>query len=196
MVKPRSLRIMVTLSCTLLSVYIILCGCSCSGEPGYKKTKVTRVGVTFSFEYPRDFTKDRDSFASDESSVLVLEHFFKQRESDEKDGKILIDYFPMVSEGKKATSYTNYYIRNLKESTPDFALAERTTVQVSGIGSEMLSYTNRFPSGLNCDTTQYWDVFFDYGGRLWNIGLASNPELYEENLKNFKHLIQTFKFLK
>jgi hypothetical protein len=195
MIKNYSMRKIVILASTILLVCFILSCCSCFEESGHKKVVANKAGTKFSFEYPRTFTVDRDSFTSAEISTLVLEHFIKKSKSKEKDGTILIDYFPMVSEGLKAKSYTNYVVNALPKSTPDFVLAERTPVQVSGIDCEMISYTNRFPSGLNSDITQYWYVYFDYQGRLWHIGFASNPNLYEENRIHFMHLIQTFKFL-
>jgi hypothetical protein len=168
-------------------------GCSCNAE--YIEATVTKMGITFSFEYPSSYIDPSGTLTNEYPSGGVTEYV-----SD--NDRYLIKKIITVSIREASLEYPtsgvliDHAIEDLEMFWGQFELIERSNVRVAGIDGEMVVYSGYFQNlGYTSNHYQVWEVYLDYMGQIVIIMLYSTVNMADEAEADFEHLIQTFKFL-
>ena len=84
----------------------------------------------------------------------------------------------------------------------NYKVLEQTSVELSGAIGEQVIYfyktaiegpSNEPAGGL--EPTIARDIYFDYGGLVWNIAIISNQEVVDIHEVYFEHMLETFQFI-
>ena len=79
-----------------------------------------------------------------------------------------------------------------------FKLIERSSLVVSGVPAEEISYSWITTSGLGSTSSYEWTgkrIYFDNRGELWQITMESTLDKTLQGNSDFDHFLQTFKIL-
>ena len=145
----------------------------------------------FSFEYPSGYRKVMTDARSEPPAPLVVRFakatgvFGCVRQTDTCFGVSII--WPS-REARDALEAVDRVISGLDDPN---LVRERSSAAVAGIPAVQVAY--RDPRVL--DRPEMREVFFDYGGRIWNIFIYSETSRAEQAKLDFVHVVQTFKIL-
>jgi hypothetical protein len=196
--------VMALMAIPLVISMVFLAGCT-DTEPTttttnieYLKATATKLGINFSFEYPDSyikFTPDvfEDTGGDNSVSLLYLEPGSTKERADKQ-----IQIIPLnpIASRPDAAVWTNEHIQYLVEHDEEFELIERSSIEVAGIGGEMVVYKSSILGKyLNSPNLMCCDAYIDYQGYIWKISVLAITELSDQVEPDFEHLIDTFEFL-
>ena len=197
----------------------------CNASQGYKTATIKNKMTSFSFEYPARLTRDGPDYfthvitsgALSVGTTLSLSSRSKPMPINVPDpgaGKLstfTTGYRPIsieihVFDAKPYTSTAQDGKGRLEHSLSqqarweNYQLIERSQIRVSGIEAEFAYYAvdAYFPYPKEGDLKLEYvrEVYFDYGGYIWNIeGTAHGTDVLDQIKADFDHIIQTFKIL-
>lgn len=168
---------------------------SCGGEV-YKKVNTNKHGVSFTFECPTTYidTGTLESDTDNVNQVILVRPFPEKQGLYDTELYIEIDDSGIHNNAKSALEY---YLYGYAANNPDFKLLGRSTIKIDGIQGELAIHSMTFRQGtfMGPYLSIARDVYFDYGGQIWTIGLASHIEIEDQTKAEFDHIIKSFKFL-
>jgi hypothetical protein len=175
-------------------------------EKGYKGFVVNEGVALFSFEYPVSFEEpDIDLVNGAPYSTLVISH--RMAKGTEGVSRFAVIVSKTSSKFPNARAKLDYYVGLLQGGfsgggmDPEYVapnLQERVPIIVNGIQGEMIVWTCQwipdFYPGTKRDAISR-DVYFDWGGLIWEIGFVSHTDRAEQAKVEFEHLLETFQIL-
>ena len=199
-VRKRTLFLLM-LAILLFIMLVPVIGCT-SGTNGYKQLRVDKGIAHFYLEYPHEW----------KVRVVEIEQDYTEVEIDAP--SLVRDYarirstdwylFITTTEDKwpnaKAALEDDLSFR--KERFNNFKLLDRSSIELSGVTGEQVIYFYKTaiqgppdePAG-GLEPTIARDMYFDYGGLVWNIAVISNQEVADTHKIHFEHMLETFQFL-
>jgi hypothetical protein len=204
----------------IVSIMLLLLVIGCNGSPGVYKTVVVKSELCYySFEYSGNYEKDGPRTELDRTIpytvlYLVAPAINETAEVlDRNSGKIetvvgkrspagfTFDvYNPVKYESAPQTSQERIERTIVgNQSWENFSLLERSSISVSGIKGEIITYLvdRLMPIPVeNGKKLEYVRaVYFDYDGLLWVIEVKCKEEISQQVKADFDHIIQSFKIL-
>jgi hypothetical protein len=199
MTSRRAIKILISL---LLIVVVTLGGCTTNTthttDTEYLKANATKLGISFSFEYPASYTKlTPDAFedTGGEPSVSLL--YSEPGSTQEKaDIQIHVILLSPIAGRPDAAAWTEEHIKLLENNDKGYELIERSAIQVAGINGNMAAYNSSILGKyLNSSNLICRDAYIDYKGYIWKISVLAVEEIGDQAKPDFDHLIESFKFL-
>ena len=192
----KRLRSILALGTLILIAGIILGGCG-GDSSEYLKANVTKLGISYSFEYPPSYTKlTPDAFEDNgrEPSVSLL--YTEPGSTKEKaDIQMYVIPFAPIAGRPDAVAWAEEHLKILEQGDNYFKLIEQTTIQVDGKNGEMIVYRSSVLGNyLNSSKLICRDIYIDYQLYIWKISVLAVEEMGDEAEPVFEHLIETFKF--
>ena len=190
MKKRRAIALLVSL---LLIVVVVLSGCGSN----YLKADAVKRGISFSFEYPPEYTKlTPDAFEDNVAGYSVSLLYTEPGSTQEKaDIQIYINPSPPIAGRPDALGWSEEHLKVLEEADAGFRLYEQSSVQVAGInGYKLVYYSTILGNYLDSSNLICRDVYIDYKEYIWKIAVLAVDEIDEQAEQVFQHVIETFKF--
>jgi hypothetical protein len=177
-----------------LVLILIIIGGGC-GESEYAKAEATKLGISFSFEYPLSYEKITADTFEDNGREPSLSLLYTDPESTlgKADIQIYVILNGPIAGRADATAWTEEHIKIIEEHDEAFILYERSTVNVSGISAYKLVYfSSLLGNYLNTNDLIIREVYFDYRGFIWKISVLAVQEFGDQAEPVFEHLIESF----
>jgi hypothetical protein len=181
---------------------ILLAGCTASAEPtttniNYLKATATKLGISFTFEYPDSYVKSTPDAFEDVGSdpALILLYYDPITPNTKADIMIYIRPCEPLPNRTNASTWTEEHIKTMEQGDTEFEIIQRESVQIAGIDGEMLAYYSSALGDLSDEDTVCWDAYIDYQGYIWKILVLAVKEGDYQIEPVFEHLIETFEFL-
>lgn len=145
----------------------------------------------FSFEYPRAYRRS-GTYAKDDPVPPIIVRFARAtgtlgcvRRTDTVFAITIGLGFPGYTNATEAAS------RAISALGEGGVVREHSSVTVAGLtGDQVVYHDPRQPAAPEVSA-----VYFDYGGRIWNIYIYSETTRADQARLDFEHVIQTFKIL-
>jgi hypothetical protein len=195
--KGTYFSVKLVLIVVLLVTLFAFSGCSGVSE-GYRQFILREGSVHFSFEYPVSFDKP-------EVQIYEGQPWVGSRRTTEEEEWYAIFAVDAVEPGHvlpDAKTAANYFLESL-EGGNGRVLLERSSVTIDGVAGELFivscaqwladDFYRGISQGIPALVRQ---VFFDHKDLIWDITFISHVDRAEEDEAHFKHLLETFKFLK
>lgn len=197
--KQKAILKRCTVSIILFIIIITIIGCD-SDTPfvytgDYEKIEVTEGIAHFSFEYPSFLNED------------LLETFDNQTRVGLASTDIENGYYKnmiVVNVSKSGLIYssaekaTNSYLSYYSQYYPKYKLLEKSTITLGGVKAFKLvfSYVTSpdFQPTVDIPMKDV-EIYFDYGGMVWEIEVGSSQDAIGQEECYFQHILDTFKFL-
>jgi hypothetical protein len=187
----------------LLVITIILLSIITTGCGEYKQVSITRVGVTFSFEYPSAY-QDRSGSLKEEYTQNEI--FLESDERSDKGSTDKVFLMQILTKDTlKGLSYSNakedlekdLNIYSGWSPSAEYKLLERSNIMIDNIQGEMITFqcNDQFPSRFGTYLKIVKKVYFDYKEMVWVISFSYYSEVANVAKEEFEHILSTFKFL-
>jgi|WetSurMetagenome_2_1015567.scaffolds.fasta_scaffold118221_2 hypothetical protein len=200
MIKNKGFR-SVTVIAIIIILMTMLLSISCGCDNEYRKATVSKNGVRFSFDYPVSYKDSENSLISYEQEPYDVILYHNKSDSPKELDDIIFDISiedrdPFSPDAK--TGMDNL-INNYKEANigNKFILLSRLPIKIAGVQGEQAIFDAMHPpeSPIGSDLSEMREVYFDYDGKIINIGIAAHVEVVEKAKADFEHILKTFKFL-
>jgi hypothetical protein len=174
----------------IFSMSIAITGCG-----DYKQVTITKKGIRCSFEYPSSYIDIYYSLNSENDFSFLVR--YPPDNQNKGDREITISFFIPNEDYPDAKSFLNEFLENMKSiEGEEFQLIKRSSITVSGIECEIVVHSGNYHFAyLNSAHAKCWEIYLDYRGYMWILGLDSNIDITEGAEEEFQHLINSFRFL-
>src|SRR4030042_1887551 len=183
--KPK--RVITLLISAFIISAIFLTGCGkdtpSPTDTQYVAATATKLGISFSFEYPIVYGKiTPDAFEDTGGDPAVSLLYGRPGNTrDKADKQIYIIALDPIESRMNAATWMAEHIRLLENNDPAFKLIERSTIQIGSIDGYVTAYHSSILGNyLSSDYLITWDAYVDYNGYIWKIAVMGIEELAEE----------------
>jgi len=191
----------------LLCITILVSGISCTPcENGYEKVYRNKGIVKYSFEYPCDWKSnvrgiDYEVDVFPNTYIRIDAPWVKIEDKRKPSSHIGIDSRWPDEEIPDAKAWLLDDV-SLWGSFPEFKILDESQFMLDDIEGKQIKYSYRtgfmdFSEGSDArgnDPMVASEMYFEYGGLIWNIRFSSNDATYNSHEPYFDHFLSTFKF--
>ncbi len=196
-VNKRSL--LLGLAAAILLITALLSVISCE-RSGYETFTLERGIGHFSVEYPASYDIAKVEVRNDEEHIYTHVAFISPYLKKEQVYTTIHFQVDTKSDNFPNAEAMLEFLLSFHEKWEDFKLLDRGSITVNGIQAQQIVYSyTSFPELVYHKDTKVSvtvrEVYFDYGGLIWEISISSNTSTAEAANVHFEHILQTFKIL-
>ncbi len=196
-VNKRSFLLGLAAVILLITASLSVVGCERSG---YETFTLERGIGHFSVEYPASYDIARVEVRNDEEHIYTSVAFISPYLKKKQVYNAISIFVDTKSDSFPNAEAAMEFSLSSHEKWEDFKLLDRGSITVNGIQAQQIIYSYtvlRDPmyfKDTQVSATER-EVYFDYGGLIWEISISSNTSTAEAANVHFEHILQTFKIL-